>query len=109
RASSMVRREPPATPAPATVRNFRRLRVLTSVILALLGCPEGNWAPRAKSGEKLGFSLCSGASLVKWQRDHDAERLCYPGQDASPRDRARGDPARARSVRQRAGLGAGLA
>src|SRR5437870_2089383 len=27
RASSIVRREPPATPAPATVRNFRRLRV----------------------------------------------------------------------------------
>ncbi|PYM92346.1 MAG: hypothetical protein DME04_15730 [Candidatus Rokuibacteriota bacterium] len=49
RASSIVRRELPATPAPATLRNFRRLTAEEGVsagrgsrIVSLLGCPSNN-------------------------------------------------------------------
>src|SRR2546425_740567 len=62
RASSIVRREPPATPAPATVRNFRRLRVevLTgcgSLIVSLLDYPETDLVHGATTPEEL-TSLC---------------------------------------------------
>src|SRR2546430_15297267 len=62
RASSIVRREPPATPAPATVRNFRRLRgeELTgcgSLIVSLLDYPETDLVHGATTPEEL-TSLC---------------------------------------------------
>src|SRR5438552_4420478 len=57
RASSMVSSEPPATPAPATERNFRRLRVVTSVIRASLAVVKAAGTQRAKQREKLAFFM----------------------------------------------------
>src|SRR5260370_624233 len=63
RASSMVRSEPPATPAPAaTERNFRRLRVVTSVIMASLALVKAPGAQRAKQREKLAFFMLRGVT-----------------------------------------------
>src|SRR3989442_7379361 len=99
RASSIVRREPPATPAPATVRNFRRLRVevLTgcgSLIVSLLDYPEPDLVHGATIPEKL-TSLCFRATFCQVASEVNARprRGCYPRRHvpaapgARPRDR----------------------
>src|SRR5438034_3869775 len=99
RASSIVRREPPATPAPATVRNFRRLRVevLTgcgSLIVSLLDYPETDLVHGATTPEEL-TSLCFRGTSCQVASEVNARprRGCYPRRHAPaapgarPRDR----------------------
>src|SRR5712691_9059469 len=95
RASSIVRREPPATPAPATVRNFRRLRVevLTgcgSLIVSLLDCPETDLVDGATTPEEL-TSLCFRGTpcQVASEVNPRSRRGCYPQRHAPSAPRAR--------------------
>src|ERR1700704_3834655 len=104
RASSMVRSELPATPAPATVRNFRRLRV---------------WEPLSVDRRSLIVSLLCGhgADREISSRSERLDCLCFAGancqvasarltSDAPARPRAARDPPRGRSLRRRARLAA---
>src|SRR2546428_784181 len=106
RASSIVRREPPATPAPATGRNFRRLRVevLTgcgSLIVSLLDYPETDLVHGATTPEEL-TSLCFRGTSCQGASEANPRPPpgCYPRR---PRPRPLGgrDP-RARRLRARA-------
>src|SRR5262245_44855289 len=69
RASSMVRIEPPATPVPATVRNFRRLRVAeplsvgrSSLIVSLL-CGHGAGREITTRSERVRLFMLRGRQL----------------------------------------------
>src|SRR5712691_13248396 len=100
----MVRRELPATPAPAAVRNFRRLRV---------------WEPLSVDRRSLIVSLLCGhrADREITTRSERLDCLCFAGAncqvasarltfDAPARPRADRDPPRAGSLRRRSRLAA---